>query len=188
MANLELVLRQRMDRFLTRIRNLVRRVSIADSADASAWKLGGVSDGSNTEAHTAEVFSGIGIYARPANASAEAILVSVGGQSNNPAIVGVRDEAMRASIEKALGGVAAGETVVFNPTSVVYLRGNGLIEIRSKDGVAGFLSTHEDLQQLKQAFDSWIVVPNDGGGALYTLLQTLIGTGWPHGTSKLKAE
>lgn len=188
MANLELVLRQRMDRFLTRIRNLVRRVSITDSADASAWKLGGVSDGSNTEAHTAEVFSGIGIYARPANASAEAILVSVGGQSNNPAIVGVRDEAMRASIENALGGVAAGETVVFNPTSVVYLRGNGLIEIRSKDGVAGFLCTASDMQQLADVFSNWTPVANDGGAALKSLLTTLIGTGWPRGTSKLKAE
>lgn len=47
---------------------------------------------------------------------------------------------------------------------------------------------HSALVALKQALDTWVVVPNDGGGALKTLLSALIDTGWPHGSAKVKAE
>lgn len=47
---------------------------------------------------------------------------------------------------------------------------------------------HSALVALKDVFDAWVVAPTDGGGALKTLLTTLISGGWPQGATKVKAE
>lgn len=41
---------------------------------------------------------------------------------------------------------------------------------------------------LANAFSTWVVVPNDGGAALKTLLGTLAGTGWPASVAATKVK
>lgn len=170
--------------FRRKMAGMVRRM-VVKLSDGGVWQVAGhlLFEGQR-EAPPAENYPGIGFAARPpAGTSAEAIVVQVGG-ANQPAIVGLRDEATRAKVST----IVADEAVVYNSVARVYVKADGTIEIRTHAGAAVTLCKHSDMVSLKTAFANWVVVPNDGGAALKTLLTTLIETGWPFGTTKLKGE
>jgi hypothetical protein len=176
---------QQIGSFRRELAGMVRRMSVRFTG-GGIWQLAGhLLFGSNREAREIELFPGIGIYARPpkGSTSAEAIVANAGGQ-NNPAVIATRDEAVRAKVND----IAEDETATYNTLARVYVKADGTIEARTHAGAAVALCKHSDMVSLKTQFANWIVVPNDGGGALKTLLTTLIGTGWPFGTTKLKGE
>jgi len=190
------LLKDRQDRLVLRLEGMIRRLEVT-ATESPDWQLDGGFEGAegDRDLFEAPMYGVAGVYARPVGET-DAILVNVGGQSGHPAVISVRDTATREAIDDALGGVAAGETVVYNAASVVVIRTDGTIEIRSKDGTALPLPTLKSLEALEQAFNAWVVVPNDGGAALKAMLGTLFsGSGtfsgngaWPYATSKLRAE
>lgn len=56
------------------------------------------------------------------------------------------------------------------------------------EGATQEVAWHSALVALKDVFEAWVVAPTDGGAALKTLLTTLISSGWPQGSTKVKAE
>lgn len=89
------------------------------------WQVAGLLllDRSTKEALNAEVFSGIGFYARPKEgANAEAILGFPGGPEN-PCIIGTRDEDVR----KRVANIDADETAAFNSQAVLRITKAGKI-------------------------------------------------------------
>lgn len=94
---------------------------------ASFWQVVGhlLLDNTTQETADAEVFSGVGFYARPpAGANAEAIVAFPGGPAN-PVVVASRDEATR----KAVAGAAQqDETFVFNSKVALRFTASGLIQ------------------------------------------------------------
>ncbi|HEX6022561.1 MAG TPA: hypothetical protein VFZ00_11240 [Solirubrobacter sp.] len=100
----------------------------AGTTTASFWQLVGhlLLDNTTRETADAEVFSGVGFYARPpAGANAEAIVAFPGGPSN-PVVVASRDEATR----KAVAGAALqDETFVFNSKVAIRCTASGLVQI-----------------------------------------------------------
>ncbi len=156
------------------------------------WQLAGYRNADKTgETVDAEPFTGIGFYARPkASDKAEAVLVQV-GDSRHTVVVACRNEEARRAVVNALNGgsgLAEDETCVYCRAALMHFKSDGTMEARTPGGLAKLLALHQDMIDLKTAFSNWVVVPMDGGGALKTLLTSLIGTGWPHGTSKFKAE
>lgn len=128
----------------------IRRFAIGVTSKA-LWQLVGHRLLDNTvETHTAEVFNGIGIYARPpTDGKPEAIVVHPGGAASNPCIVGLRDEATRQAVFAAIGELEAGETAVFNRVSVAIFKAGGDIEIRSLGGTAGKVALYDELKSLR---------------------------------------
>lgn len=105
------------------------------------------------EAKEAELFGGIGLFARPSSGSkAEAIVVGLGDDGAAPAIVGVRDEGTRAAVVEELGGVDEDETVLFNSATVVYCKSTGVVEVRTPGGAAFALAKASELQALASDF------------------------------------
>lgn len=140
-----------------------------------------------TETRDAEVFSGIGFYSRPsASGNPEAIVIFQGGAAN-PVIVATRDEKTRAAVA---GSLAAGETAIFNSASIVVLKANGDIEIRSSGGDAAAVAMKADLDAFKAAILAWVPVASDGGAALQAKLTQLFNGPpiWPAGSQKVKLE
>jgi phage gp45-like len=104
----------------------VRRMAITLTS-GTFWQAVGhlLLDNTTKETADAEVFSGVGFYARPpAGANAEAILAFPGGPSN-PTIVATRDEATRKAVA---GGCAQDETFVFNSKVAIKFTAGGLIQ------------------------------------------------------------
>lgn len=174
--------------FRRKMAGMVRRM-VVKLSDGGVWQVAGhlLFEGQR-EAPPAENYPGIGFAARPpAGTSAEAIVVQVGG-ANQPAIVGLRDEATRAKVS----AIVADEAVVYNSVARVYVKADGTIEIRSHAGAAVLLATKQDLIDLRTKLLSWVPVAGDGGAALKTILTAWLGAGpvfpWPVGTSKLKGE
>lgn len=112
----------------------IRRLLVTLTSSASKWQLTGVrSRLGGDEVYEAELFPGIGIFARPPDGgSAEAIALAIGGHKL-PAIVATRDEATRRMIASQ---VEAGETALYNAAGIVVLKSNGTIEIRSHGGTS----------------------------------------------------
>lgn len=130
----------------------IRRMAITRT-NSAIWQIAGhvLLDGTK-ETRNAEVFSGHGFYARPpSSGTPEAIVVFPGG-AGNPIIVATRDETTRKAVFQAAGELAAGETAIFNGTTIVVLKVNGTVEIRSVGGVAQALVTKAD----HDALVSWI--------------------------------
>lgn len=99
----------------------------AGTATASFWQVVGhlLLDNATKETADAEVFSGVGFYARPpAGANAEAIVAFPGGPAN-PAIVASRDEATR---KKVAGAAQQDETFVYNSQVAIRFTASGLIQ------------------------------------------------------------
>jgi hypothetical protein len=97
------------------------------------------------ETALAEVFPGIGIYARPpSSANAEAIVFNVGG-ADHPIVIALRDEDTR----RASADIDADETMIYTSQVVVYLKANGTIEARTVGGSALALATKDDIDALK---------------------------------------
>lgn len=90
------------------------------------WQVVGhlLLDNTTQETADAEVFSGVGFYARPpAGANAEAIVAFPGGPSN-PVIVACHDEATR---KKVAGACGQDETFVFNSQVALRFTASGQI-------------------------------------------------------------
>lgn len=118
--------------FRRKMAGMVRRM-VVKLSDGGVWQVAGhlLFEGQR-EAPPAENYPGIGFAARPpAGTSAEAIVVQVGG-ANQPAIVGLRDEATRAKVSD----IAANETAAYNSLVRAYLKASGTIELRTHAGVA----------------------------------------------------
>lgn len=172
---------------------MVRRMTVK-LTDGGVWQVAGhLLFDNQREAPPAENYPGIGFAARPpAGTSAEAIVVQVGG-SNQPAIVGLRDEATRAKVS----AIVADEAVVYNSVARVYVKADGTIEIRSHGGTALSLATKADLQAvvtyLKKQFDPAAghvhATPSGPTTAITEGSTTTNGTcPAPAGTTKLKGE
>jgi phage gp45-like len=184
--------------------NLVRHMAVRTAA-AAAWRLAGYEDGDgNEELEDGEVFSGIGFWSLPsASGEAEVILAHPGAATGNSAVIATRDEKTRAAVVAALGGVDAGEhgaTLTFNGGAVVWLRGDGGVEIRcapgktveikSWDGAAAELMTKADGQVLRSALTTAAISVGAGGAAtVVTACDAAVTPAtWPVGTKVLKGE
>lgn len=158
----------------------IRRVAISLTTKA-LWQVVGFRswDGSQ-ETRQVEVFPGLGFYARPpSSGSPEAIVVMIGADASSPAIVATRDEKTRAAIA---GAIAAGETMVFNAISVLYLKADGTIEARSSGGTAKAPAHNEDLVALIEAIKGAA-----SGNAIPGAVASAFPTD-PAGCQKFKAE
>jgi len=170
---------------------LIRRMSVKLTT-GGVWQVAGhLLFDNRREAPPAENYPGIGFSARPpANDSAEAIVVQVGG-SNQPAIVATRDEATRAKV----ADIVVDEAVVYNSVARVYVKADGTIEIRTHGGAAARLALKSDVDAvaafLKLHFDTALGHTHAGAGAP-PIVGTGVGTGFgvpaAAGTNKLKGE
>lgn len=97
------------------------------TTSASFWQLLGhlLLDNTTQETADAEVFSGVGFYARPpAGANAEAIVAFPGGPSN-PVVVASRDEATR---KKVAGACGQDEAFMFTSKVAIHMTASGEIQ------------------------------------------------------------
>ena len=133
---------------------MVRRVRVRFT-EGTLWQFSGIPK----ETIKSEIFTGIGVYARPAgDANAEAILVQIGGPKSF-AVVALRDEPTRQLIA---GDVQPGETMIYTDKACVYIKDDGTIEIRTKDGTAKRIATTDDVDQIAE----WLEArPLGGSGA-----------------------
>jgi len=142
------------------LRNALRRMVIA-ATDAVLWALSGFEADGSVEREEAEVFPGIGFYARPAANSdgAEAIVIKVGGQSGHPAIVATRDQRALEALERVAGRIGAGEAVMFTANVMVKLTSAGQILAGSPGGPFAPLPTMADINALR----NWVATHVHGG-------------------------
>lgn len=126
----------------------IRRFVVTRTTSA-LWQVTGhdlASIGGEVETREAEVFQGIGFYARPDDdEDTEAIVAFVAG-AGNPIAIAVRNEATRRQIAADL---LAGETQIHNATVLIRIKANGTVEIRTAAGVAVPLATKADLEALR---------------------------------------
>ena len=162
---------------------LVRRLVVKLSS-SGIWQVAGFR--AVKEAIQAEVFQGVGFWARPpGNVTAEAVVVNVGAEADHPLVIALRDKATQAAVAD---GCAADTTLAYNSSARLAILPSGAIEARSHSGVAVALATKADIDALRAIFDAWIVVPMDGGAALKVAILDPV-TGWnPAGTTVLKGE
>lgn len=128
----------------------LRRMAITVTS-RSFWQVIGVLllDGKR-ETVDAEVFSGIGFYARPApGANTEAIIGNVGG-AQNPAILATRDEDTR----KRVAVLDQDETAMYNTLAITKCTKTGHIEARSPGGTATRLPTFADFEAFRASFNT----------------------------------
>jgi hypothetical protein len=113
------------------IRGMVRRMRLAASS-AVRWTVEGFVDhDGKVESDEAEVFPGVGVFARPlASDTTEVILLKVGGASGHAVIVATRNQ----DGIKRIGALAPDETIIFNSTIAVKLTADGAIQIGSVGG------------------------------------------------------
>lgn len=164
---------------LVRAFGAIRRL-VVTLTDTAIWQIAGVLMPDGREAMRAEVFSGVGFYARPpAGAEVDAIVV-MGGDATNPAIVGLRDEKTRAAV---VGGMKPDEAALYNTLGLVYVKDDGTIEARSKNGTAKRLATKDDIDALASWIHLTMVVNATGATAGTTTVPPSAA-----GTSKLKGE
>lgn len=162
------------------IRGMLRRL-VVDRTTKAAWKLAGYTmlDG-RPEVVNAEVFSGVGFYARPPEGvESEVVTAQVGGREQ-PIVIAARDEQTRAAVA---GSLAADETAVFNTEAIVHLKADGTIEAKSVGGTAVPLATKADVQNLVD-YIAALTLPVSGGSAG----PPAVPPDDPDGTSKLKGE
>lgn len=134
--------------------NLVRRFTIRATLKGVARLLGYKDDEGNQEEDEADVFPGVGFWARPVDGRGEAIrLLLAHGHS---VVVATRDERTRTALEAHVQ-LAPGETAIFSGAAVVVCRKDGTIEARSWAGTAVPLATLADLQELRD----WIAARFD---------------------------
>lgn len=169
-----------------RLAGTLRRMAVAvtnvlsgvGTTTASFWQVVGhlLFDNTTQETADAEVFSGVGFYARPpAGANAEAIVAFPGGPSN-PAIVASRDEATR---KKVAGAALQDETFVFNSQVALRFTASGLIQAylvggpvpvklalaSDHDALVSLYNAHKHLGVTTGAGVSGIPQPGDLGSA-----------------------
>jgi phage gp45-like len=165
-------------------RGLVRRM-VVNLTTGVFWRTVGhlLLDGT-PELHNAEVFSGVGFYARPKSGhNAEAIVVFPGGGSN-PIIIATRDEDAR----KAMAKLDADETAVFNSRTVIVIKKGGTEEIRAAGGTAEALATKADVAALRATYNNHTHLYSPGTGAAIATPKPVAQADAPSGTSILKAQ
>lgn len=114
-----------------KLSTLARRFRIVETSKV-AWRLNGMEGGEgDVEQEDAELFPGIGIYARPKGSDrAEALVVKVGGESGHPVVVAVRDEDMRRA-QAVIRDLGEGEVAVFNHLGYAKFDAQGNLTIHS---------------------------------------------------------
>lgn len=124
---------QDTDPLLLQLKGMVRRMAISLTAKA-LWQLVGFrqADGT-TETRQAEPFTGIGFYSRPPSSGKPEAIVLMVGDANAPIAVATRDEKTRAAVA---GALEPDEAMMFNSAALVYVKADGTIEARTKDGTA----------------------------------------------------
>lgn len=137
-------LRQRTSQVYLRLRGLARRVVLSLTNNDGTWQALGyrgvdeLGEDAEGEKFVAEVFPGIGIYARPkAGAKPEAVVIHIGAEPNHPVIIATRDRAAQVALDED-------ETAVFNSQAVIICKKDGTIELRSRGGTAKKLVTWDD--------------------------------------------
>lgn len=165
----------------------IRRMVI--NVTGNLWRvLGHLLPDSKREARDAEVFSGVGFYARPPEgANAEAVVAFPGGAAG-PIVIAARDEATR----QASAAIDPDESVIFNSVARVLVRADGTVEITSIGGGAVALAKASDLSRFMTALIAAITALGGSPSApelsaLKTALEALI-PAWPDGTTVLKGE
>lgn len=181
------------------LRGMIRRVAITlVRAGRVVWQVTGQRGGvGGDEVFDVEPFGVIGHFARPpAGGRPEAIVVMVGG-SKSPALIAARDEKTRKLIDAHVGD---GETAIYNGQSLVVVKQDGTIELRSIAGSAGRVATLADIEALTEYIDRQF--QNTAGhthavaGAATTTIITSAGVGFapttpaptPAGTQKVSLE
>lgn len=172
---------------------MIRRMPVRLTAGVF-WRVEGhrLLDGRTKEARDAEVFSGVGFYARPAaGAKAEAIVAFLGDDGQNPVVVATRDEAAR----KAIAQLEQNSTAMFNAganATIVLIKPDGTVEIRRGNGVAAKLPTLADYNALRTFVNAQFSGPGHTHATPSgtTTATTPVGTppGAPAGTVVLKAQ
>lgn len=84
----------------------------------------------------------------------------------------------------SFGGATAPSTTA--PTDALVVHGEAIK--LGGPGATELVAWHSALTALADAFSAWIPVTNDGGAALKSKLESIMGDGWPAGSSKVKAE
>lgn len=172
------------------IRGAVRRMAIKVTSRV-LWQLAGHKlDATYQETVNAEVFSGVGFYARPRTSSrAEAILSRIGDAAHS-VIVATRDEDLRKLWDSAAFGnpdVAA----MFNSGVIVVCMPDGTVRLGAADA-AGDVVVQAALDDFMAALDQAITTLGPAGSAQLAALQTALkalnaALGWKARTSKTKA-
>lgn len=169
--------------------NLARKM-ITTAMSGLEWALKGFEDDDgNVERASAPVYQGGSLY-RAASGVADALVLLLGGESGNPVVVAVRDEAVAKAVIAALNP-PDGTHVLFGPSgSVVYFKDDETVEVRTKDGTAVQLATKNDLDVLRAALTSAAIALGAGGAAaVVTACDAAVSPStWPVGTSVLKGE
>jgi hypothetical protein len=169
--------------------SLIRRMTVRLTSGAF-WQAVGhlLLDGKTEEAAEAEVFSGIGFYARPhQSANVEAIVAHPGG-AQNPVIIATRDEGLR----KEMANIGHDTAAMFNTLATVRIVG-ATIEARTKDGAAVELAKASELNDLRAFVAANMAAAGHShaapGGATTSVVAigTIPTTAYP-GTSALKGE
>lgn len=144
--------------------------------------------GGDVETRDAEMFGGVGFYARPSSSGdVEAIVAFPAGGRAAPVIISIRQESVRQDVA---GDLAEDETQIHNTEVRIRIKANGTVEICTHGGDPQPLPTLATLEALRDAILGWVPVGTDGGAALKVALTELF-TGppaWPVGTTVLKAE
>jgi hypothetical protein len=177
---------------MTRLHTAIRRGTIV-SASSAGRRVSASLSVSDLEPHEeVEVFEPAGFTCRPP-AGATAIVLCPGGDTGYPIAIAADRPAWRPS------GLGSGEPCVYvgnagGTGARIILRTNGTIEVQPGPGavvsvvpngapllplpVARMTDpvavTSTALLELKNAFEAWVPVPNDGGAALKTALATFI--------------
>lgn len=162
---------------------LVRRMTVRLTSK-TLWQLAGFKIDGRLQTIFAELFTGIGITARPPEGSkAEAMVINV-GDADHPAIIGTRDEATRA---KVAGALKADETMLFNSKAVVHVKADETVEVRKPGGIAVPLATKADLQALRDYIENTMVITCPAGTSTPGT-SDVNGPPDPDGTAVLKGE
>jgi phage gp45-like len=142
-------LRERISRNYLRLRGLARRAVVSLTSNDGIWQALGyrgqdeAGEDAPGERFVAELFPGIGIFARPAaGAKPEAVIIHIGAEPNHPVIIATRDRDAQVAVN-------ADETVLFNSQSVVLIKADGTVEVRARGGVASALAKKSDVDDLR---------------------------------------
>lgn len=157
----------------------VRRMIVTRTNTARYQVIGHQLIGGELETRDADVFQGVGFYARPASSGGDVeAVVAFSGGAGNPLIISIRQESVRRDVA---GDLAADETQVHNSTTVIRIKADGTVEIRAASGGAPrALAFQEDLETLRDHVATLLV----GGTGSAAVPAPSAGTG----TSVLKAE
>lgn len=183
------------------VRGLVRRVEVT-FARTGIWQVrgqrAGASGGGVDETFDADLFPGVGFFARPSGSAAtEAVTVAAGG-TGATMIVATRDEATRAKWDAQ---VPAGTTATFNEVVGMVVKPDGTVAVKLLNGTEIALALKLDLDILRSALTSATIAAGAGGaaavvaacdaqvpGAVAALTPPRATTPWPIGTAVLKAQ